>query len=205
MSNTADTGQSTPPPSGTQNSDIMSPELVAKRDSTVAKAIERCNEIAEKLQLIGKALGGILPEYIANHPMGATVDNFHILAKSVEAVEEGLKEVRGRIAYCKEVSFPARMDAEEVKTFNTDDRRITRTASLYASIVTDQQEAAYDWLRLPDPADPERSYGSLIKPTVNSSSLSALAKELIATGFELPEELFKVYTKDSISITAKKK
>lgn len=198
-SNTADAGKSRPP------SDPMHPDLVAKRDSTVAKAIERLNEIAEKLVLIDKALGSILPEYIAHHPMGTAVDNFHVLAKSVEAVEEGLKGVRGRIAYSKEVSFPERMDAEEVKTFNTDDRRITRTASLYASIITEQQEAAYAWLRQPDPNDPEKDYSSIIKETVNSSSLSALAKELINNGFELPEELFRVYTKDSISITAKKK
>lgn len=205
MSNTTDTGQSTPPPSGTQNSDVMTPELVAKRDNTIAKAIERSNEIAEKLTLIASALGGVLPEYISHHPMGTAVDNFHVLSKSVDAMEEGLKLVKARIAYSKEVSFPARMDAEEVKTFNTDDRRITRTSSLYASILTDKQEEAYEWLRHPDPTDPDKDYSSIIKETVNSSSLSALAKELISTGFELPDELFKIFTKDSISITAKAK
>lgn len=58
---------------------------------------------------------------------------------------------------------------------------------------------------LPDglPDDEIPDYGSLIKPTVNSSSLSALVKELLGTGKEMPEA-FKVHTKDGVSITKAK-
>lgn len=48
-------------------------------------------------------------------------------------------------------------------------------------------------------------YSSLIQPTVNSSSLSALAKELMESGGELPADMFSVHTKDGVSITKAKK
>lgn len=49
--------------------------------------------------------------------------------------------------------------------------------------------------------DSPPDYGSLIQPTVNSSSLSALAKELVEVGQEMPPELFNVHVKDGVSIT----
>jgi hypothetical protein len=94
--------------------------------------------------------------------------------------------------------MPARLDAEECKTFNTDDSRVTRTAKVYASIPGDKREAAYQWLR-------DNGYEGLIQETVNSSSLSGAAKEMMANGNELPEDLFSVHTKDGISITRKRK
>lgn len=49
------------------------------------------------------------------------------------------------------------------------------------------------------------SYGSLIQETVNSSSLSSLAKELMEEGKEMPEKTFNIHAKDGVSITKAKK
>lgn len=48
-------------------------------------------------------------------------------------------------------------------------------------------------------------FGSLIKETVNSSSLSSLAKELMESGKSLPDAPFNVHTKDGVSITKAKR
>jgi len=68
---------------------------------------------------------------------------------------------------------------------------------------------AHPWRRLEDGTidliegfnDEAPDYGSLISETVNASSLSSLAKELLEVGKELPDHLFNVHTKDGVSIT----
>jgi hypothetical protein len=170
---------------------------VSRQAATVAKAVVRLNDITEYLSLIDRAVASVLPEVIANHPLGDAVDNVSDLDGAITAAEKALSELKGRISYSKEVSMPARMDAEKAKTFNTEKYRVTRTARVFASILSDQISAAYDWLR-------RNQYDALIKETVNSSSLSAAAKELMEAGRELPEDMFRVHMKDGISITKKK-
>lgn len=162
----------------------------------VDRAILASDKTTEMLTKMAASLGSALPPYVAEQPLGVAVDGLSMLDKSVAALEKALSEVKSRLSFAKEVSMPQRMDAEAVKTFNTENFRVTRTARVFASITAEQIESAYDWLR-------DNGYGALIKETVNSSSLSAAAKELMQEGEELPEELFKVHMKDGISITKK--
>lgn len=181
----------------------------AMRVSMMGKVSSRLHEVAERMALISRAVigtdadgnklpAGGLPELIADNPLGEAVDVIAAFDTAVSAVEKMMSEVKGRLAYAKEVSMPARMDDEQCKTFNTDDYRVTRTARMFASIPGDKQEAAYAWLR-------DNGYEALIKETVNSSALSGAAKELMERGEELPEDLFSTHSKDNISITRKKK
>lgn len=73
--------------------------------------------------------------------------------------------------------------------------RITVSQKTYASITN--QADGYEWLR-------KNELGGLIQETVNASSLSAAAKELMGKGMELPEEYFKVTIMPSVSVTAVK-
>lgn len=215
---TDNTGGTTPSsPSPQEIKDAMD-----KRTATVRKATSRTTEIVGYLGMIEKAITSTLPEFVALHPMGQAIDDFAALEDASEALEKAATAIKSRIAYAREVSFPARMDAEESKTFTAESgNRITRTARVYASmnneagVVPDGGVIAkgplkgeypdlvgcslgFVWLRLND-------LGPLIKPTVNSSALSAAAKSLMEEGRELPEELFRTHTKDGVSITRKKK
>lgn len=193
--NTDEAGASSPSPQ--ESKDAMN-----RRTATIAKATTRVSELTGYLGLIEKAVAGCLPEFIALHPMGQAIDDFAALEDHVDALDKAVKGLNARMAYAREVSFPARMDAEESKTFTAESgNRMTRTARIFASIVPDTSgeilKRAYEWLRA-------NELGSLIKETVNSSSLSGAAKEIMENGRELPEDLFKIHTKDGVSITKKK-
>lgn len=166
------------------------------QQEVIDKAIQASERTTSMLGNMAGSLNSLLPAYVADQPLGIAVDGLSTLDKAVAALEKALLEVKAKLAFAKEVSMPQRMDAEAVKTFNTDNFRVTRTARVFASIAAEQVESAYQWLR-------DNGYESLIKETVNSSSLSAAAKEMMQEGEELPEELFKVHMKDGISITKK--
>lgn len=179
------------------------------RAAMMGKVNVRLAEATERLSLISRAVTGVdeagkqfpaggLPELIADNPLGQCVDIVSAFDAEIRKLDAVVSEIKGRLAYAKEVSLPARMDDEECKTFNTEDWRVTRTAKTYASISSDNVEVAYTWLR-------EHGYEALIKLTVNSSALSGAAKELLEKGEELPEDKFSVHTKDGISITKKKR
>lgn len=169
---------------------------LSNQQEVVDKAVLATDKTTSMLTNMAVSLGAALPAFIADQPLGVAVDGLSTLDKSVASLEKALADVKSKLAFAKEVSMPNRMDAEAVKTFNTENFRVTRTARVFASITSEQIEQAYDWLR-------ENGYGALIKETVNSSSLSAAAKEMMQEGEELPEELFKVHMKDGISITKK--
>lgn len=63
-------------------------------------------------------------------------------------------------------------------------------SDMYVSMVAERKEEAYKWLE-------DMGNGDLIKPTVNSSSLSALIKGMVKDGVEVPADLINTtpYTK----------
>lgn len=191
--NTTDTASSSPSPQEVKDE-------MERRAATMAKAIARIKDWVEYMGVVDRAVAGVLPEFIAQHPLGEAVDTFCDLEDQIDALDKEFKSLKARIAFAREVSFPTRLDAEDTRTFTSKDsgHRVTRTARIFASIVSAKVEQAYAWLRAND-------LGPLIKETVNSSSLSAAAKELMENGRELPEDIFTVHTKDGISITKSKK
>lgn len=193
MTDNTTTDTATRPPSDPTDKDAM-----AFRSATVDKVVERTREVNERLDKITAALGSVLPELIAAHPLGEAVDKLSDLKTVIEKLDEMNTALAAKLSYAREVSMPARMDAEEIKTFNTEDNRITRTSRIFASIIASEIERAKEWLR-------KAELGSLIKETINSSSLSAAAKEQMENGKELPDDIFTVHVKDSVSITKKAK
>lgn len=67
----------------------------------------------------------------------------------------------------------------------------------YASIKPGHKEAAYAWLR-------EKDKGDLIQETINSSTLSAFARELAEQNFDLPEDIFNVADVNNTSVRKNK-
>jgi len=84
------------------------------------------------------------------------------------------------------------MGVDNVKL--TDIGRLSTRAEIYASIMPEMKEDAYDWLR-------ENGHGDLIKGTVNAGSLKALLKEQIREGEIIPDEIFKVTPYTMATIT----
>ncbi len=101
--------------------------------------------------------------------------------KESKAVSSGIQK---EFDYLRKSVLPDKMEELGFDTVNiTDVGRISLRAELYASIVTDQKEAAFAWLA-------ENGHGALIKDTVNASSLKAFMKEQLNLGEVFPEEMF---------------
>lgn len=178
-------------------------DMMDKRRATLDKATSRLSEQVDYLGRIDAAVAVVLFEFIAKHPLGEVLEKFVALEDQINALEKAFKLIKEKISMVREVSFPERLEAEDMRTFTGDNGdRVSKSARVFASIVSDPtgdtQQKAYQWLR-------DNELGALIKETVNSSSLSGAAKELMESGREMPEDLFKVHMKDGVSITRSKK
>lgn len=76
----------------------------------------------------------------------------------------------------------------------TEGIRVQSSNTTRASIKEGQKDKAYAWLR-------QNGYGDLVSVTVNSSSLSSLAGDLIKENQQLPEQYFNLYYQPVISVT----
>lgn len=73
--------------------------------------------------------------------------------------------------------------------------RVTVSYKWSASIIPDDKTVGHNWLK-------DNGHGSLVTETVNSSTLSAFAKDLTMNqGVDLPSDIFKVGTNPYTSIT----
>lgn len=182
------------------NSQLGPVESDADKRKRVMEAVApRLLEVIERLELIERAMTGAGPEYIKEQPIGEVVNTMAAIKNAVERLHGDGSSVitnllKGRFNYFREVSLPERLENDKIKNFSTDEWRIARTTKVLASIPPAVRDDAYQWLR-------DNDNGSLIKETVNASSLSALAKELMENGRELPEEYFTVLPKNSVSFT----
>lgn len=170
------------------------------RSATIEKATSRLLELAGYLGKIDDALGAHLPNFIGLNPIGSLLDTYIALEGSVDEVEDALKLIKARVSTVREVSFPARLDAEATSNVTSSESgsRVTRTERLFASIRAGFQEQGQAWLVA-------NGLEALIKPTVNSSSLSSAVKEIRGRGDDVPEEIFNVSMRDGVSITKGKK
>lgn len=176
-----------------------SAEAKAARVDLIKKAVVRLDEVSDRIAMITRAMTGNIPELIKNHSLGEVMETFLIFEDAVDRISTEAVALAKIVSYAREVSLPERLDDDEIKTFTADSGdRMSRTSRIYASIITGKKDEAFDWLRKND-------YEALIQETVNSSSLSAAAKELIESGKELPDDIFNSHYKNGVSITRKKK
>lgn len=112
-----------------------------------------------------------------------------------EGLEAQLTEINKRIEILARQEIPSAMDDAGVQNIKLDGiGRVSLRGDLFASIVADSREGAYEWLEA-------TGRGSLIKPTVKASTLKAAIKAWMADGEEIPEEFFKVtpYTQATLT------
>ena len=120
---------------------------------------------------------------------------FVALRHVVDAIEAAAGAVNDPVVKLKTEIIPTAFDREKISTFTTSTgHRVTTSSSLKASIKPDKKAQAYEWLQ-------QHGLGSLITPTVNASTLSATAQELLQEGRDLDPGLFNQFVQNNTSIT----
>jgi hypothetical protein len=171
----------------------------SRRLATLQKVAPRLAEVAERIDQIQRILGDNLGQLVKEQPLGVVVDLLAGIKEQVDRLHgDGstivTNALKKRIRDARDIFLPERLEDEGLRNFSTDGWRIARSSKTMASILGDHKDEAYEWLRSND-------YADLIKPTVNASSLSAVAKELLEHGKELPEEIFRVHIQPTVSFT----
>lgn len=116
------------------------------------------------------------------------------LQEAKEAADTLKKELNKAFDFVRYTALPAVMEKNDIESGKVSGvGSVSLTTDLRASIPAAKKDEAFEWLD-------DHGFGDLIKPTVNSSTLKAWAKDQIKAGETLPEELFKtsVFTRASI-------
>lgn len=125
------------------------------------------------------------------------VEEFSRLKSEKDLLEEQLTVINKRIEILSRQDIPNAMDEAGIQNVNYEGiGRISLRGDVFASISADNKEAAYEWLEA-------TGRGSLVKPTVNSSTLKAAIKAWILDGEQIPEDLFKVTPYTQATLTRK--
>jgi hypothetical protein len=124
-----------------------------------------------------------------------TALEYLVLKDIADKLEEAIKPFKQVVTIYKEKRVPEAFELEGVTTLNlSNGYRITTTSQARASIRAEAKEMAYQWLR-------DHEMEALISETVNASTLSATARQLLEEGRELPDELFNVHMQNGTSVT----
>lgn len=169
-------------------------EVREKRLALMRRAIARLGTEAEHVAQTERVVKPALSLFVKEHSLGEVADIFIQIEEAAARLDDANKAFQSLLSFTREVSLPERMDEEMTKSFSSSsDDQVVRTSRTFASILSGKTDDAFKWLR-------DNGYASLIKETVNSSSLSAAAKELIENGMELPDDLFGLHIKNGVSI-----
>ena len=128
-------------------------------------------------------------------PVSEIIQEFAKAKKKLEAAKKVKTEWQKKYDAIRLNILPERLEEEDTSTVTVRGAgRVALQSDLYFSIPADSREEAFRWLR-------ENGHGDIIKPTVNSSTGKAFAKECIKSGIQLPEDLFKVtpYTRAQLT------
>jgi hypothetical protein len=117
------------------------------------------------------------------------------LKTTLDAIGPAKSEIQKVFDFVRIGVMPERMDEESLDSMTvTGVGRVTLTADVFASVKKDMKPLAFEWLG-------DHGHGDLIQPTLNASSLKALAKRMLKDGDPLPEDYFNVSPVTRASIT----
>ena len=107
------------------------------------------------------------------------------------AANSELSRLKEKMAY---EDVPAAFEREGVTTYTLKEGyRVTITPLVRASCK--DMEVAIKWMK------DHKQFKGVVKETISSSTLAALAKEEMAEGRELPDEIFNVHIGQNTSVT----
>lgn len=119
----------------------------------------------------------------------------HRLQERMLSEEKSFKGFRAFHKETKELTVPQALEQAGVDNVPLSEGfRIGVSENWRASIREGQKQAAFVWLR-------DNGKGDVIQPTINASTLSALAKELGEKNIEMPDMIFNVAQVPNTSVT----
>lgn len=145
-------------------------------------------EISENLEDIDyKKFDGITLQKAADYQQRAKV-----LLDAATAIKSHYQKIYDHLRLTR---VPESMDAEDVNTVTFKEiGRVTLTSDIFASIIKDKKDEAWDWLR-------DNNHGGIIRETINAGTLKAALKAMIQKGEMPPKDLFKITPFSRASIT----
>jgi hypothetical protein len=121
------------------------------------------------------------------------------LKQDIEALKLAESSLGKYYDIIRKHKLPELMFAQDVKGIVVSGvGRVSLVDDVYASIKSNQQSEAFQWLD-------DHGHKNLIRETLHPSSLKALMKSKIKEGEEVPEELFNVTPITYTKITTEKK
>ncbi len=138
-----------------------------------------------------------LAKEIDNPSHFKSAENAARFAREVRTAYEhlgNLRKIAEKVNTALKEKVPEVFKESGVTSITVDGYRYVATETLRASISKDHKSEAFDWLRA-------NELGDLIIETVNASTLSAAAKHRRTDGYDLDQDLFKVYMQPNLSIT----
>jgi len=118
-----------------------------------------------------------------------------VLREAMETMEESLKPFQALFQRVKNVEMPQAFQTAGVPTINLEEGfRVSVVQQTRASIRPGMKEEAHRYLQ-------NNGYGDVIQETINSATLSSLARTLQEENLELDETIFNVAIMPTTSVT----
>lgn len=167
-----------------------------KLPASLVNALPASAQIMKHMQ----AIEALLPE-MAHQMHGARNGGAIALARAYVVlhrmdarIDEIFKPFNAVVKEYKEVIIPEAFEVEGLSSAPlAEGFRVGVSARTLASLKTDRKPECYAWLRA--------NYPDVVQETVNASTLSKLAKEMLEENRELPDELFNVALVPTTSVT----
>lgn len=150
-----------------------------------------------QMQALNQIVGGAFEE-ARKGKLPEALRLWYDISQQYEELDKARKELYAQIEQMSRATLPEMLDESDVKTITLEldggrKVRFTKNARVSCSMV--DKEGGMNWLR-------ESGNEALIQETVNSSTLSAFAKQYVEDeGRDLPPEMFKMSTLNYISAT----
>lgn len=155
--------------------------------------IDKCKSVAEDVKRLEDFT---THDVIPNSDLLALIRHFNEVSKCYDALDDAKKRLNKIYDQLSIHTVPDKMREAGVKTINVEDVGRVTVSYRYSASMLDK-EKGFEWLR-------NNGLGGIITETVNSSTLSATAKNLLVDeGKELPADVFKTSTSPYTSITRK--
>ena len=154
----------------------------------------RLADLANLAAAVATAIRAETSEVLATNDPIAIVKHYDELRNAVDNIKTSREALADLADALSTRDIPTLFSSKELKTITVENvGRVTVSYRFSASII--DKVKGYAWLR-------ENGHGELITETVNSSTLSAFAKDMLQNqGVDLPDDLFKISTNPYTSIT----
>lgn len=148
-------------------------DLIGISASNVVSSLTVIDEVAQRLLDAAPSL-----------PIIKVLEAFKTLRDEHDKIDVERKKVNAKIEKLSRETIPELLRDLGTSNFKADELGYRFTLSNRVSASMADKERGMGWLR-------DHGYGDVIQETVNSSTLSSLAKELAEKNVELPPDLFK--------------